>query len=314
MASRTRSIRVVQWTKDLYALPPEELAKVPQVCGSLREALDSLKADHEFLKKGNVFSPGLHRQLHRAQIRRSVCLRAHAASDRVQDVLFGLIFQTCGGKGRGASRALFFLACRSFGLIATWADMTGSPDRQGHEHRTTLVQFAFHPGAPAMQIGQGHAPALAPAPCHPPGGPKRLSTWLKGMKMFSNLSCGTPGPLSRTMIWKIAIRPTPAGSLRCVRHTGCEFHGVGNQVEQDLLQRPLVGIKRRRGLIDLDHQRLILLARLGADQLQRRYRTRVRRLADVARSPCAPPRSWRHRVDRCINDRRCAPDEWISPA
>src|SRR3569623_1331056 len=42
--------------KDLYALPPEALAKVPQVCGSLREALDSLKADHEFLKKGNVFS------------------------------------------------------------------------------------------------------------------------------------------------------------------------------------------------------------------------------------------------------------------
>src|SRR3569832_462022 len=42
--------------KDLYALPPEELAKVPQVCGSLREALDSLRADHEFLKKGNVFS------------------------------------------------------------------------------------------------------------------------------------------------------------------------------------------------------------------------------------------------------------------
>src|SRR5476649_850285 len=42
--------------KDLYALPPEELAKVPQVCGSLREALDSLKADHDFLKKGNVFS------------------------------------------------------------------------------------------------------------------------------------------------------------------------------------------------------------------------------------------------------------------
>ena len=42
--------------KDLYALPPEELAKVPQVCGSLREALDSLKADHSFLTKGNVFS------------------------------------------------------------------------------------------------------------------------------------------------------------------------------------------------------------------------------------------------------------------
>ena len=42
--------------KNIYELPPEELAKVPQVCGSLREALDSLKADHDFLKKGNVFS------------------------------------------------------------------------------------------------------------------------------------------------------------------------------------------------------------------------------------------------------------------
>jgi glutamine synthetase len=41
--------------KDLYALPPEELAKVPQVCGSLREALDSLRADNAFLKKGGVF-------------------------------------------------------------------------------------------------------------------------------------------------------------------------------------------------------------------------------------------------------------------
>jgi glutamine synthetase len=42
--------------KDLYALPPEELAKVPQVCGSLREAVDSLRADQDFLIKGGVFS------------------------------------------------------------------------------------------------------------------------------------------------------------------------------------------------------------------------------------------------------------------
>ncbi|MDB5734448.1 MAG: type glutamate--ammonia ligase, partial [Alphaproteobacteria bacterium] len=41
--------------KDLYHLPPEELAKVPQVCGSLREALDNLKEDHGFLLKGGVF-------------------------------------------------------------------------------------------------------------------------------------------------------------------------------------------------------------------------------------------------------------------
>lgn len=42
--------------KDLYDLPPEELAGVPTVCGSLREALESLDADREFLKKGDVFT------------------------------------------------------------------------------------------------------------------------------------------------------------------------------------------------------------------------------------------------------------------
>ena len=42
--------------KDLYDLPPEELAGVPTVCSSLREALESLNADRDFLKKGGVFS------------------------------------------------------------------------------------------------------------------------------------------------------------------------------------------------------------------------------------------------------------------
>ena len=35
--------------RDLYDLPPEELAKVPQVPGSLPEALEALEADHDFL-------------------------------------------------------------------------------------------------------------------------------------------------------------------------------------------------------------------------------------------------------------------------
>ncbi|MEO6041964.1 MAG: type I glutamate--ammonia ligase [Croceibacterium sp.] len=42
--------------KNLYDLPPAELANVPTVCGSLREALESLQADHEYLLKGDVFS------------------------------------------------------------------------------------------------------------------------------------------------------------------------------------------------------------------------------------------------------------------
>ncbi|MCK4944905.1 MAG: type I glutamate--ammonia ligase [Alphaproteobacteria bacterium] len=42
--------------KNLYDLPPEELLQIPTVCGSLREALDALSEDHDFLLKGGVFS------------------------------------------------------------------------------------------------------------------------------------------------------------------------------------------------------------------------------------------------------------------
>jgi len=42
--------------KNLYDLPEKELKKVPTVCASLREALDSLKKDKAFLLKGGVFT------------------------------------------------------------------------------------------------------------------------------------------------------------------------------------------------------------------------------------------------------------------
>ncbi|MGB0959274.1 MAG: glutamine synthetase, partial [Halocynthiibacter sp.] len=42
--------------KDLYDLPPEELAGIPTVCGSLREALDSLEENNDFLCAGDVFT------------------------------------------------------------------------------------------------------------------------------------------------------------------------------------------------------------------------------------------------------------------
>jgi glutamine synthetase len=40
--------------KNLYDLPPREQKKVPEVCGSLREALENLSRDRDFLKKGGV--------------------------------------------------------------------------------------------------------------------------------------------------------------------------------------------------------------------------------------------------------------------
>jgi len=42
--------------KNIYDLPPEELAEVDSAPGSLDEALEALKEDQEFLLKGDVFT------------------------------------------------------------------------------------------------------------------------------------------------------------------------------------------------------------------------------------------------------------------
>jgi glutamine synthetase len=80
--------------KDLYDLPPEELAEIPTVCGSLREALEELEKDMDFLGRG-LASGGdvFHRisdqleGLYGAEVGRGLRLRTHAASGRVPDVL-----------------------------------------------------------------------------------------------------------------------------------------------------------------------------------------------------------------------------------
>ena len=41
--------------QDLYELSPDELKDIPTVCGSLREALNALDIDREFLTQGDVF-------------------------------------------------------------------------------------------------------------------------------------------------------------------------------------------------------------------------------------------------------------------
>jgi glutamine synthetase len=45
--------------KDLYELPPDELANIPQVPGSLSEVLDELEKDNEYLQAGGVFPADL---------------------------------------------------------------------------------------------------------------------------------------------------------------------------------------------------------------------------------------------------------------
>jgi glutamine synthetase len=57
IANRTEPMAPVD--KDLYDLPPAELAKVPQVPSSLEEALDALENDNAYLKAGGVFTDDL---------------------------------------------------------------------------------------------------------------------------------------------------------------------------------------------------------------------------------------------------------------
>src|SRR5207248_8639677 len=45
--------------KDLYDLPPDQLALVPQVPGSLDQSLAALEADQDFLRAGGVFTDDL---------------------------------------------------------------------------------------------------------------------------------------------------------------------------------------------------------------------------------------------------------------
>ena len=45
--------------KDIYELPPDEMAEIDQVPTSLDAVLDALEADHDFLTVGNVFTPDL---------------------------------------------------------------------------------------------------------------------------------------------------------------------------------------------------------------------------------------------------------------
>ena len=45
--------------KDLYELPPDEAASIPQVPASLDAVLNALEADHDYLAEGGVFTPDL---------------------------------------------------------------------------------------------------------------------------------------------------------------------------------------------------------------------------------------------------------------
>ena len=73
--------------KDLYDLPPQELKKIPTVCGSLREALASLDKDRAFLKAGGVFNDDFIDSYIELEDAGRLSLRDVAAPGRIRHVL-----------------------------------------------------------------------------------------------------------------------------------------------------------------------------------------------------------------------------------
>jgi len=69
-------------SKDLYHLPPEEHAKIPQVCGSLPEALDALDKDRAFLTAGGVFDDDMIDAY--IELKKQDCERTHFAVHPVE--------------------------------------------------------------------------------------------------------------------------------------------------------------------------------------------------------------------------------------
>ena len=77
--------------KDIYDLQPEELADVPATPRSLEASLDALRADHDFLLRGDVFTPDVidtwiwYKQTHEVEALRDPAppLRVHAVLRRV---------------------------------------------------------------------------------------------------------------------------------------------------------------------------------------------------------------------------------------
>jgi glutamine synthetase len=69
--------------KNLYDLPPEERGSIPEVCGSLKEALEALDKDRAFLKKGGVMDDDFidsYIELKMEEVMRLRCTRTRSSS------------------------------------------------------------------------------------------------------------------------------------------------------------------------------------------------------------------------------------------
>ena len=106
--------------KDIYDLSPEELKDVPSLPGSLDESLKALENDHDFLLKGDVFTPQLIERWIYLQAREGDSAAADAAASAgVCDVLRRLTRAVVDAlRGRGTVLPLCLSALCEFSVTA----------------------------------------------------------------------------------------------------------------------------------------------------------------------------------------------------
>ena len=110
--------------KDLYELPPEEAKGIPQLPGSLDEALKALEADHDFLLEGGVFTQDLiDTWIEYKREKELLPLRAASAPLRVRAVLRGLTRTPCDPEGPASLRR-----CGPFRVIGSSRRCTRDPE------------------------------------------------------------------------------------------------------------------------------------------------------------------------------------------
>ena len=172
--------------KDLYELPPDEAASIPQVPGSLSGVLDALEADHEFLTEGGVFTDDLianWMEYKRVNEIDPIRLRPHPHE-------FELYYDVLGPSGARAcscSRATTQAYDEGPGSIPGPSSVVGAGDEVAPVDRTPVAvrcssaAGAERPGSPcAPPAGRLPWPTTIPSACMAPSSrqrPRRSASW-----------------------------------------------------------------------------------------------------------------------------------------
>ena len=143
--------------KNLYDLPPAELAKIPTVCGSLREALETLDKDRGFLKMGGVFSDDMIDAYIELRMAENMRYEMTPHPGRVRHVLLGLIDATITREAPGSCAGGPFAFSGGRGSVEEQDDDEDETPREAGEIALVREQPGDRAAAAAPSTTRGRA-------------------------------------------------------------------------------------------------------------------------------------------------------------